>query len=72
MRNLVLPAVMISILIFWSETPCGFVSKHNASDKRSVSIFSPEDRGSMFLRNVSTYLEVHMVLPPRKNNIDNL
>jgi hypothetical protein len=33
---------------------------------RNASVFSPEDGGSMFLRNFGIYLQIHTVLLPRR------
>jgi hypothetical protein len=35
------------------------------SEKYTASIFSPEYGGSMFLRNIGVYLQVHMASQPR-------
>jgi hypothetical protein len=52
MRYEDLTAVKMPIFVFWVVTPCGLVGLYF-----QVGIFSPEDGGSMFLRNV--YLQVH-------------
>jgi hypothetical protein len=38
----------MSTLVFWDVTPCGLVGKQQTD-------FSPEDGGSMFLRNVANF-----------------
>jgi hypothetical protein len=55
MRSEVLTAV--KMLIFWLATPFRLVGRQD---------FSPEDGGSMFLRNVDIYLQVHTELLSRR------
>jgi hypothetical protein len=40
--------------------------KTNVSEKHAVSLFRPEDEGSMFLRNVVFYLRIHTPAQPRR------
>jgi hypothetical protein len=64
------------MLVFWIVTPrrVDLYVDNNVSEKHNVSIFRAEvsilraeDGDSMFLRNVSIYLQVHTT---RKINID--
>jgi hypothetical protein len=64
LRCWVLTAVNIPILAFWVVMPSGRVGKYQLSEEHYVS---PEDGGSMFLRNVGIFLEVHTVLQPRRS-----
>jgi hypothetical protein len=52
-------AVKISLLVFRVVT-------NTFSEKHAVSILSPEDGDSMFLRNVCVGLPVLMALQPRR------
>jgi hypothetical protein len=47
-----------------------YVDAH-VSEQQTISIYSPEDGDSKFLRNVCTNVQVHMVLQPRwqKNDV---
>jgi hypothetical protein len=56
MRFEVITAVKMSILVLWVVMLCGLVGRY----------LSPEDGGSMFLRNVGIYLQVHTALQPRR------
>jgi hypothetical protein len=44
----------MSLLVFWVVTPCGLVGRYQR--------FRKEEWGSMFLRNVGIYVQVHMAL----------
>jgi hypothetical protein len=52
MRFEVLTVVKMLMLVFWVATPCGLVGRY----EHTASTFSPEDGGSMFLRNAGVYL----------------
>jgi hypothetical protein len=54
MRFEVLTAIKMPMLVFWVVTPCGLLGGY------------PEDGGSMFLRNVGIYLQVHTALQFRR------
>jgi hypothetical protein len=56
------------MLVFWVVTPCGLVGRyqHFGGMYYTAFFFSPEDEGSMFLRNAGIYLQVHMALLPRR------
>jgi hypothetical protein len=54
MRSEDLAAVKLSLLVFWTMTPCGSIN------------FSPEYGGSLFIRNVGIYLQVHTTIKPRR------
>lgn len=41
-------------------------------EKNTAVVFNPEDRGSMYLRNVGIYVQDHTTLVPRRLIIDNL
>jgi hypothetical protein len=49
------------MLVFWVVTPCA-LAETNSSEKHTAAIFSPEDGGNIFLRNVRIYLQVHTVV----------
>jgi hypothetical protein len=59
----VLTAVKVSTLVFWVVTPCGLVDRYQHF---IGTYFSPEDGGSMLLRNVGIYLQIYKVLQPRR------
>jgi hypothetical protein len=59
----VLTAAKMSMLVFWVVTPFGLVGRYQSFGENTAS-FSPEDRGSMFLRNVGICLQVHMASQP--------
>jgi hypothetical protein len=77
MRNLVqylrfevLRAVKMSMLVFGVVTLCGLVGEYRWFE-RNIRGFSPGGGGSMFLRNVGIYLQVHMTSPStRQQRID--
>jgi hypothetical protein len=52
----------------WPRWPLFPVSPTNVSEEHrpAVSVFSPEDGDSIFLRNVGTYLQVHTALQPTR------
>lgn len=52
-------------LIFWVVMPRGLVGKYQRFGEMYFPLFSPEDRGGMFLRNVGYYLQVNAVLQHR-------
>jgi hypothetical protein len=58
----------MSLLVLWVATPCEPVGRLDTtvSEEHTVSIFSPEDGDSMFLRNFGIYLQVHTVLQPTR------
>jgi hypothetical protein len=60
----VLTAVKMSMLVFWAARPRGLVDKCHALDEHGTSIFRADDRGSMFLRNVGIYQQVHTAYNP--------
>jgi hypothetical protein len=72
MRFEVLTAVKTSMLVFWVVLLCGLVGRDQRSGKTyclhlqhcRVEV-SLEDGGSMFLRNVCIYLQIHTALQPR-------
>jgi hypothetical protein len=59
MRFEVLTAVEISMLVFLVVIPCKLAG-------RCERFFSPEDGGSVFLRNVGIYLQIHSAWQPRR------
>jgi hypothetical protein len=60
----VLTAVSMSIL-FCVVTPCELVGGYQSFGGTYSPTFSPEDGGSMFLRNVGLYIKDHMELQLR-------
>jgi hypothetical protein len=46
----------VSIWVFWVATSCRLAG----SEEYTASTFSPDDGGSMFIRTVGIYLQVHM------------
>jgi hypothetical protein len=54
------------MLVFWVVTPCGLVGFEGTYCSIFRAEVSVEDGGSMFFRNVGIYLQVHMVLLPRR------
>jgi hypothetical protein len=56
-------AEKMSMFFFRVVTPCELVSRHQ---RFGGTYFSPEDGGSMFLRNIGVYLQVHTALQPRR------
>jgi hypothetical protein len=70
-KEIMLPesGFLLSVSILCVVTLCGLVSRYqdtNASEEYTLSIFTPEDGGSMLLRNVGIYFQVDSVL--KKNN----
>jgi hypothetical protein len=45
---------------------CGLVGRYQRSEEHTASIFRVEDGGSIFLRNVGIYLQVHTAFQPRR------
>jgi hypothetical protein len=66
----VFTAVRIMMFFFWVWLRVDFSVDTNVSEKHIVSIFGPEDGGSMFLRNVNTYLRVYTAPKPRRTTSD--
>jgi hypothetical protein len=66
MRSEVLTVTKTSMVVSWVVTPCGILGTY----KRFGETYCPEDGGSIFLRNVGIYIQVHTALQPRKTNID--
>jgi hypothetical protein len=64
MRFEVFTAVKMKMVVFRIVTPCGLAGVYERF--RITYCFSPEDGGSMFLRNVGTHLQVHTALQPRR------
>jgi hypothetical protein len=60
----VLTAVKMSMLIFWVVPPCGLVNRY-LHFGGTYCLFSPEEGGSVFLRNFGGYLQVHTALLPK-------
>jgi hypothetical protein len=56
------------MLVVWVVTPCGLVDRrrYQCFGGTYCPIFRAEDGGSIFLRNVGIYLQVHTVLQPRR------
>jgi hypothetical protein len=52
-----------SMIEFWVVTPCGLVGRYSVSEEYT-SQSHPWRWGSMFLRNVGIYLQVHTALQP--------
>jgi hypothetical protein len=48
------------MLVFWVVKPCGTVGDINILEENI------KNGGSMFLQNSNIYLQVHMVLQPRR------
>jgi hypothetical protein len=46
----ILSAVRISMVVCWVVTPCDMWQGTNFSEEHTASVFSPEDKGSMFLQ----------------------
>jgi hypothetical protein len=51
----------MSVVVFWVETLYGLVGGYQRSEEH----YTPEDGGSMFLRNVCIHLQVHTASKPR-------
>jgi hypothetical protein len=62
----VFTALKMSMLVFCVVTTCGLVHKYHSFGGIYCLHFSPEDGGSMFLRNVAIDLRVHTALRPRR------
>jgi hypothetical protein len=63
------------MLVFWVVTPCGLTGRYQRFEGTycldiqplaHTAFFRVEDGGSIFLRNVGIYLQVHKVFLPRK------
>jgi hypothetical protein len=54
------------MLVFWLQHRVDLQADWNLSEEHTVSILGPEDGGSISLRNVGIYLQVHIALQPRR------
>jgi hypothetical protein len=59
----VLRVVKMQMLVIWVD----LLVDLSVSEKHTAFIFSPEDRGSMFLRDADVYLKVHTTLQSRRS-----
>jgi hypothetical protein len=55
----------LSLLILWGVTSCGLIGRCERFEETRCHV-SPEDGGSIFLRNTGIYLQAHTTLQPRR------
>jgi hypothetical protein len=69
MRYKVHTAMKMSMLVLWVVTPCELVGRYQCL-AGTYCLFSPEDGGSIFLRNIGICLQNPHGVTTQKSNIE--